>query len=54
LKKEEVAIVTGTACGIGRQVALTLAEKGYRIAANDLETPETALQELRAAGAETL
>ncbi len=41
-----VAVVTGDARGIGRRVALTLAERGYRIAANDLDTPEEALEEL--------
>jgi NAD(P)-dependent dehydrogenase (short-subunit alcohol dehydrogenase family) len=35
-EREEVAVVTGTARGIGRRVTLTLAEEGYRIAANDL------------------
>jgi len=53
-KSKEVAIVTGAVRGIGRQVALTLAEQGYRIAANDLEAPEQTLQNLRAAGAEAL
>jgi NAD(P)-dependent dehydrogenase (short-subunit alcohol dehydrogenase family) len=53
-EREEVAIVTGATRGIGRQAALTLAEQGYRIAANDLETPEETLRELRAAGAEAL
>ena len=53
-KRKEVAIVTGTARGIGRRVALTLAERGYRIAANDLEVPETTLEDLGAAGAEVL
>ena len=53
-EREEVAIVTGAARGIGRRVALTLAEEGYRIAANDLEAPEETLQELRAGGTEVL
>jgi NAD(P)-dependent dehydrogenase (short-subunit alcohol dehydrogenase family) len=52
--REEVAVVTGTARGIGRRVALVLAAEGYRIAANDLEDPEGTLEELRSAGAETL
>jgi NAD(P)-dependent dehydrogenase (short-subunit alcohol dehydrogenase family) len=53
-EREEVAVVTGAARGIGRRVALTLAERGYRIAANDLEAPDKTLQELRAAGAPAL
>jgi NAD(P)-dependent dehydrogenase (short-subunit alcohol dehydrogenase family) len=51
---ERTAIVTGAARGIGRRVSLTLAERGYRIAANDLETPEGTLEELRSTGAKTL
>jgi len=52
--REEVAVVTGTARGIGRRVALVLAEEGYRIAANDLEDPEGTLEELRSTGVKTL
>jgi len=50
----EVAIITGAARGIGRQAAITLAERGYRVAANDLEVPEDTLEELRSAGADVL
>jgi NAD(P)-dependent dehydrogenase (short-subunit alcohol dehydrogenase family) len=39
-------VVTGAARGIGRRVALTLAERGYAVAANDLEAPEGTLDEL--------
>jgi len=46
--------VTGAARGIGRQVALTLAEKGYAVAVNDLNTPEEILEELEQAGARAL
>ena len=53
-EREEVAVVTGAARGIGRRVALTLAERGYRIAANDLEAPHSTMQELRSSGAEAL
>ena len=49
-----VAVVTGAARGIGRRVALTLAERGYRVAANDLEAPDATLEELRALGAPAL
>jgi NAD(P)-dependent dehydrogenase (short-subunit alcohol dehydrogenase family) len=46
--------VTGAARGIGRRVALTLAERGYAVAANDLGAPEETLEELKRAGAKTL
>ena len=49
-----VALVTGAARGIGRQVALTLAEKRYAVAVNDLYAPEHILQELEQAGAQAL
>jgi NAD(P)-dependent dehydrogenase (short-subunit alcohol dehydrogenase family) len=51
---EQVAVVTGAARGIGRRVALALAERGYAVAANDLSPPEEALIELEQVGAETL
>jgi len=54
LPEDRTALVTGAARGIGRQVALTLAGRGYRIAANDLEAPEQTVEELRAAGARAL
>ncbi|QIN79773.1 SDR family oxidoreductase [Rubrobacter marinus] len=49
-----VAVVTGAGRGIGRRVALALAERGYRVAANDLGAPEGTLGELRALGAPAL
>jgi NAD(P)-dependent dehydrogenase (short-subunit alcohol dehydrogenase family) len=51
---EQVAVVTGAARGIGRRVALVLAERGYAVAANDLFPPEGTLSELERAGAEAL
>jgi NAD(P)-dependent dehydrogenase (short-subunit alcohol dehydrogenase family) len=53
-EREEVAVVTGAARGIGRRVALVLAEEGFRIVANDLAAPEETLEELSSAGAKTL
>ena len=49
-----VAVVTGAARGIGREVALVLAKRGYAIAANDLSAPEGTLVELERVGGETL
>ncbi len=52
--EKPVALVTGAARGIGRRVALTLAERGYTIAANDLARPDETLEELGRSGAKTL
>src|SRR5215203_5880768 len=49
-----VAVVTGAARGIGRRVALVLAEHGYAMAANDLFAPEETLAEIQQVSAEAL
>ncbi len=49
-----VAVVTGAARGIGREVALELAGRGFAVAANDLAAPEETLGELERVGAEAL
>ena len=54
ISEDPVALVTGAARGIGRQTALTLAERGYVVAANDLEEPDETLEELRQIGTRTL
>ena len=53
-QESSVALVTGAACGIGRQVALVLADRGYVVAANDLDAPGDTLEELKRSGAEAL
>ena len=53
-EREEVAVVTGAGRGIGRRVALVLAEEGFRVAANDLNAPDETVAELRSAGAEAI
>ena len=53
-KESRVAFVTGAARGIGRRIALTLAERGYTVAANDLQEPREALEELEMLGSQAL
>ena len=52
--REAVAVVTGAARGIGRRICLELAERGFGIAANDLNGPDETIRELHDAGAEAL
>jgi meso-butanediol dehydrogenase/(S,S)-butanediol dehydrogenase/diacetyl reductase len=40
---QRVAIITGSAIGIGEAIALKLAEDGYNIVLNDLPTNQTTL-----------
>ncbi len=50
----KVAVVTGAARGIGREVALELAERGFAVAANDLAAPEETVGELQRVGGKAL
>ncbi len=52
--ESRVAVVTGAARGIGGRVALTLAERGYAVAANDLNAPEETLEEVERVGADVV
>ncbi len=50
--KGRVAMVTGAAAGIGRSIALTLAQNGARIAVNDVNNAQRTCEEIREAGGE--
>ena len=54
--KDKVAIVTGAASGIGKQIALTYAREGAHVAIADLngQAAEAAAAEIRAAGGQAL
>lgn len=55
MKNEKpVAAITGAAQGIGRRVAEVLAERGYRVALNDLRRPRETLRAIQASGGEAL
>lgn len=54
ISHDHIALVTGAARGIGRQVAVTLAGRGYAVAVNDIEEPDETLEELRQIGTGTL
>ncbi len=48
--KDRVALITGGAQGIGRAIALTMAQNGARIAVNDIADGEETCAAIRAAG----
>ena len=54
--KDKVAIVTGAASGIGKQIAVTYAREGARVAVADLnaQAAEAAAAEIRAAGGQAM
>lgn len=47
---QRTAAVTGAARGIGRRVAELLAERGYRLALNDLHLPEETIRSIESRG----
>lgn len=49
-----VAVVTGAASGIGLEIAIDLAARGYRIAACDIAWPDEAIERIHAAYGEAL
>ena len=54
--KDKVAIVTGAASGIGKQIAMTYAREGAKVAIADLnaQAAEAAAAEIRAAGGQAM
>ena len=52
--KDKVAIVTGSAQGIGRIYALRLASEGARVVVTDLQDPDPVADEIAAEGGEAL
>jgi len=52
-KEKRVAAVTGAAQGIGRRTAELLAERGYRLALNDLRMPDETIRSIESRGGET-
>ena len=49
-----MAVVTGAAQGIGCRVAELLAERGYRLAVNDLRMPDAPIERIRSRGGEVI
>ena len=54
--KDRVAVVTGAGRGIGRQICLTLAEEGAKVAVNDLfqERADAVAEEIKQTGGQAL
>src|SRR5207302_6107090 len=54
IDKKAVVAITGAAKGIGRRTAELLAERGYRLALNDLRMPEETIRSIQSRGGEAL
>ncbi|PYX85204.1 MAG: short-chain dehydrogenase [Acidobacteria bacterium] len=53
-QEKQTAAVTGAAQGIGRRVAEVLAERGYRLALNDLRMPDETIRSIQSRGGEAI
>jgi NAD(P)-dependent dehydrogenase (short-subunit alcohol dehydrogenase family) len=53
-QEKRTAAITGAARGIGRRVAEVLAERGYRVALNDLRAPDETLASIVSRGGEVI
>ena len=51
---DHVAVVTGAARAIGREIALTLASEGARVVSIDLSSSDDTVEEIRARGGEAI
>ena len=52
--QKRVAAITGAAQGIGRRTAEVLAERGYRVALNDLRLPNETIRSIESKGGEAI
>lgn len=52
--EKRIAAITGAAQGIGRRVAEVLAQRGYRVALNDLRAPTETLRSVQSQGGEAI
>src|SRR5438045_3304726 len=52
--EKRTAVVTGAAQGIGRRTAEMLAERGYRLALNDLRMPDETIRSIQSCGGEAI
>src|SRR5438067_10205088 len=52
--EKRTAVVTGAAQGIGRRTAEMLAERGYRLALNDLRMPDETIRTIQSCGGEAI
>ncbi|HEX7961235.1 MAG TPA: SDR family oxidoreductase [Terriglobales bacterium] len=52
--EKRTAVITGAAQGIGRKTAEVLAERGFRVALNDLRMPDETVRSIQSRGGEAI